>query len=100
AAAAGRAGWSGRGRAGGRRARRGPCREGMTSRRSPFPRPVPWWRGRRRHTVAAMPIEPVDALRRIAYLLERHRESTYRVEAYRKAAAAILPLGEDEVRRR
>lgn len=50
--------------------------------------------------MAAMPIEPVDALRRIAYLLERHRESTYRVEAYRKAAAAILPLGEDEVRRR
>ncbi|HSP61338.1 MAG TPA: PHP domain-containing protein [Ornithinimicrobium sp.] len=47
-----------------------------------------------------MPIEPVDALRRIAYLLERHRESTYRVEAYRTAAAAILPLGEDEVRRR
>src|SRR5690606_23820020 len=49
---------------------------------------------------APMPIEPVDALRRIAFLLERHRESTYRVEAYRKAAAAILPLGEAEVRRR
>ncbi|MGC5584385.1 PHP domain-containing protein [Ornithinimicrobium sp. W1679] len=47
-----------------------------------------------------MPIEPVDALRRIAFLLERHRESTYRVEAYRRAAAAILPLGEAEVRRR
>ncbi len=49
---------------------------------------------------APMPIEPVDALRRIAFLLERHRESTYRVEAYRRAAAAILPLGEAEVRRR
>ncbi|MDO5740651.1 MAG: PHP domain-containing protein [Ornithinimicrobium sp.] len=47
-----------------------------------------------------MSIEPVDALRRIAFLLERQRESTYRVEAYREAAAEILPLGEDEVRQR
>ncbi|MFK5635694.1 PHP domain-containing protein [Ornithinimicrobium sp. LYQ103] len=47
-----------------------------------------------------MSIEPVDALRRIAFLLERSRASTYRVEAYRSAAKAILPLGEDEVRRR
>ncbi|AXH96223.1 PHP domain-containing protein [Ornithinimicrobium avium] len=44
--------------------------------------------------------EPVDALRRIAFLLERTRAQTRRVEAYRNAAAVILPLGEDEVRRR
>ncbi|MFX0538534.1 PHP domain-containing protein [Ornithinimicrobium sp. Y1847] len=48
---------------------------------------------------AAAP-EPVDALRRIAFLLERSRAETRRVEAYRKAAAIILPLGEEEVRRR
>lgn len=46
------------------------------------------------------PLEPVDVLRRIAYLLERSRAETRRVEAYRKAAAIILPLGEQEVRRR
>jgi putative hydrolase len=41
---------------------------------------------------------PVAALRRIAFLLERGREETVRVKAYRKAAAAILPLGDDAVR--
>ena len=46
------------------------------------------------------PVEPVDALRRIAFLLERTRAETRRVEAYRNAAKVILPLGEDEVRRR
>lgn len=45
-------------------------------------------------------LEPVDALRRIAFLLERTRAETRRVEAYRRAATVILPLGEDEVRRR
>ncbi len=43
---------------------------------------------------------PVAALRRIAFLLERAREDTYKVKAFRNAAAAILPLGEDDVRRR
>lgn len=38
------------------------------------------------------------ALRRIAFLLERGREETVRVKAYRNAAAAILPLGDDAVR--
>ena len=43
---------------------------------------------------------PVAALRRIGFLLERGREETYKVRAYRNAAAAILPLGADEVRAR
>lgn len=47
-----------------------------------------------------MSLEPVDALRRIAFLLERSRASTYRVRAYRTAAATLLGLPEDEVRRR
>ena len=39
-------------------------------------------------------------LRRIAFLMERQREETRRIEAFRKAARTILPLPEDEVRRR
>ena len=40
---------------------------------------------------------PVAALRRVAFLMERGREETRRVQAFRKAAATILPLPADEV---
>jgi putative hydrolase len=43
---------------------------------------------------------PVAALRRIAFLLERGRADSYKVKAYRGAAAAILPLSSDEVAER
>jgi len=43
---------------------------------------------------------PVAALRRIGFLLERGREDTYKVKAFRGAAAAILPLSDEEVRAR
>lgn len=43
------------------------------------------------------PGTPVAALRRIAFLLERGRADSYKVKAYRGAAAAILPLTPDEV---
>ena len=40
---------------------------------------------------------PVAALRRIAFLLERSRAETYKVKAFRAAAATILPLSADEL---
>src|SRR5215218_3728907 len=40
---------------------------------------------------------PVAALRRIAFLMERGREETRRVQAFRNAAAVILPLPAEEV---
>ena len=42
---------------------------------------------------------PVNALRRIAFLLERSRAETYKVKAFRSAADTILPLGDDVARR-
>jgi putative hydrolase len=42
---------------------------------------------------------PVAALRRIAFLLERSRAETYKVKAFRAAAATILPLGDEVVER-
>ena len=46
------------------------------------------------------PVPPLAALRRIGFLLERARESTYKVEAYRKACATLAKLPADEVRSR
>ena len=42
-------------------------------------------------------MEPAEALRRIAYLLERDGAETYKVRAFRKAAASVDTLDSDEL---
>ncbi|MCC3776835.1 PHP domain-containing protein [Streptomyces sp. UNOB3_S3] len=45
-------------------------------------------------------MEPVEALERVAFLLERSQAPTYRVKAFRTAAAVIRELPGEELRRR
>jgi len=45
-------------------------------------------------------LDPVAALQRIAYLLEKLGAPTYRVRAFRSAASTLADLGPDEVEER
>ena len=47
-----------------------------------------------------MTLTPYDALRRITYLLERSRAGTYRVQAFRGAAATVLAIDPAELKSR
>src|SRR4051794_41900983 len=50
--------------------------------------------------VSAAAVDPVAVLRRIAFLLERRLADSYRIKAYRGAAATLLTLDPQEVRTR
>ncbi len=43
------------------------------------------------------PVDPVDALRRVAFLLERTLAGSYRVEAFRKAVVTLRTLDPEEL---
>jgi putative hydrolase len=43
-------------------------------------------------------VEPIEALRRIAYLLETQRAETYKIRAFRNAATAVADLGPERLR--
>jgi putative hydrolase len=55
---------------------------------------MPWPGG-----ISLGPMEPVEALRRIAYLLERDRAESYKVRAFRNAATAISELDPEVLRK-
>ena len=46
------------------------------------------------------PVHPVEALRRVAFLLERTRAGTYRVEAFRNAVKTLKTLDAGELAER
>jgi len=50
-------------------------------------------------SVTSCDVEPSEALRRIAYLLEARRAETYKVRAFRRAAAAVDEVDDEQLAR-
>ena len=75
-----------------------PCRPWSSSRGSASRHTVRLL-GMEQPTPPQAPISPLDALRRICFLLERGRESSYRIDAFRKTIEAITLISEDELAR-
>lgn len=48
-------------------------------------------------TPLTAPVSPAEALRRVAYLMERGRAGSYRVDAFRKALALVKAMTPDEL---
>src|SRR5437763_10107078 len=74
------------------------CTPFRQARRLAAPAP-PFAASAREATVSLPCVEPVEALERIGHLLERAREPTYRVRAFRGAAAALNGMSVEQIQK-